>query len=72
MTERLTRQELRKLASCRAGLILESIMNGGWEPDDLIDRYGEDVVDELTSEIQKISRRLVRNSGYVETGRDDH
>lgn len=57
----MNKREIRQEANFHAGLILESIMNG-WEPDDLVAKYGQDTVDAITTEIFSIARML-RNRG---------
>lgn len=57
----MDKREIRREANFRAGLILESVM-GEWEPDDLVRKYGQDVVDAIATEILDIARSL-RNRG---------
>jgi hypothetical protein len=55
---RVNRQQIKQEARHRAGLILESVMNG-WEPADLVERHGQDVVDRIQEEIAALANRLV-------------
>jgi hypothetical protein len=57
------KEEIRRQASYRASLILQSVMNEPWEPQDLIDKRGEEYVEAVTVEIFRIAGRLMRNSG---------
>lgn len=43
----LTKRRARRIARYRAGLILESVLSGGWSPPDLVRRYGQDGVNEI-------------------------
>lgn len=57
----MNKREIRREANFRAGLILEAAM-GEWDPDDLVMRYGQDVVDAIANEILDIAQSL-RNRG---------
>jgi hypothetical protein len=57
----MNKRELRREANFRAGLILESLMND-WEPNDLLTKHGQDVVDTIRGEILNIAETL-RNRG---------
>lgn len=54
--------EIRRLAKRHAGLMLTGNLNG-WEPDDLIAQYGQEVVDEIALEMAAIANRLTRQGG---------
>lgn len=58
----MNKREIRREANFRAGLILDSALSQGWNPDDLVERYGQDVVDAMADEIMDIARSL-RNRG---------
>lgn len=58
----MNKREIRREANLRAGAILESILNG-WEPDDLIERYGQDTVDAIAEQIGDIARSLIERGG---------
>lgn len=59
----MKRAERARLAKFRAGLILRSMIAGGWEPQDLIEKYGQDTVDQVADEIMLIAQRLERQGG---------
>lgn len=58
----MNKREIRREANFRAGLILEAVLSQGWDPDDLVERYGQDAVDAMADEILDIARML-RNRG---------
>lgn len=63
MPEKITAADRKKLAAFRAGLILESVVNGGWWPEELEQRYGRDTLQLLTEDIGDIAARLIRQGG---------
>lgn len=58
----MDKREIRREANFRAGLILEAALSNGWNPDDLVERYGPDAVDAIAEQITDIARML-RNRG---------
>lgn len=51
--------EARRVAKFRAGLILESVLANGWDPQDLADRYGEDGLEKIRDELTDFAERLI-------------
>lgn len=60
---KITAAEARRVASFRAGLILDSVLGDGWWPEELEREYGADGVEKIAGEISKISRGLVEKGG---------
>lgn len=58
----MDRREIRREANFRAGLILDAVLSQGWNPDDLVEKYGQEAVDAMAGEILDIARML-RNRG---------
>lgn len=58
----MNRREVKRVAKFRAGLILESMING-WSPEDLVDRYGQETVDAVSEEMSVIAERLIEQGG---------
>lgn len=58
----MNQREIRREANFRAGLILDAALSQGWNPDDLVEKYGQDVVYAMADEIMDIARSL-RNRG---------
>lgn len=54
-------EEVRREAKRQAGLMLHGNLNG-WEPDDLVARLGQDVVDRISDEMVSIANRLLRQA----------
>ena len=59
----MNKRQLRREANWRAGEILRSILSNGWHPEDLDERYGEDVVVEIAAEINEVALMLCRRGG---------
>jgi hypothetical protein len=55
---KITAAERKRVASFRAGLIIESIIQGGWWPEDLEREYGADGLQAIADEISKIAEQL--------------
>ncbi|MFE0472469.1 hypothetical protein ACFW2V_12730 [Streptomyces sp. NPDC058947] len=56
-------RQVKREAKFRAGLILESVVQGGWSMDQgVIDTYGQEAADQIADEIETIARRLIRDS----------
>lgn len=60
----MNKRQIRREANYRAGLILESVLNE-WDPDDLVARHGQDIVDAISEEIWDIARMLRERGGPV-------
>ena len=58
----MNRREIRREAKYRAGLMLMGNLNG-WEPDDLIEKLGREVVDEIADEMADMARKLIQQGG---------
>lgn len=58
----MNQRERRRLARFRAGLILETVVENGWLPPDLVEKYGEDEVHMIATEISDIATKLIKNS----------
>lgn len=54
----MNRQEIKREARYQAGLLLMGELNG-WEPDDLIERLGQDTVHEIAEEVTVIARKMI-------------
>lgn len=54
----MNKRQIQREAAFHAGHVLQSILNG-WEPDDLIQKYGRDTVDEISTEIHAIAEKLI-------------
>jgi hypothetical protein len=54
----VNRQEIKREARYQAGLLLMGELNG-WEPDDLIERLGQDTVHEIAEEVTVIARKMI-------------
>lgn len=52
--------EIRREAKRQAGLMLVGNLNG-WEPDDLVEKVGQDNVDRIALEMSRLARRLIRD-----------
>lgn len=61
----ITKRAVKQVARYRAGLILESVINEGWEPPDLIKRHGEDGVEEIRKRIMFLA------TWFIDTGHPD-
>jgi hypothetical protein len=59
----VNKREIRQEANFRAGLILDSVIAAGWSMDpSVVSKYGQDVADAISEEIEDIARTL-RNRG---------
>ena len=58
----MNKREVKRMAKFRAGLILESML-GGWSPEDLVDRYGQETADAICAEMYVIAERLTDQGG---------
>lgn len=63
MPERLTAAETKRVANFRAGLILESVLSGGWWPEDLEKRYGSDGLEKIADAMHTVAEELARKGG---------
>lgn len=54
----MNKREARRIAKFRAGLILESVLANGWDPQDLADKYGEDGLEKIRTELTEFAERL--------------
>lgn len=54
----ITKRQARRVARLRAGLIVESVLAAGWRPDELVRRYGEEGVEEITEQLAWIANWL--------------
>jgi hypothetical protein len=54
----VNKREARRVAKFRAGLILESVLSQGWDPQDLADKYGEDGLEMIRDELTDFAERL--------------
>ena len=54
----MDKREIKQMARYQAGLALQGAMNM-WEPDRLVEQYGQDTVDEVAVEILAIAHRLI-------------
>lgn len=55
----MNQREIRRLATLRAALIIDSCLAEGWEPDDLIREIGEDNVKKVEHQIFSIRTELL-------------
>lgn len=51
------------MAKFRAGLIIESALAQGWDPQDLVDKYGEDGLEMIRDELTDFAERLSSGGG---------
>jgi hypothetical protein len=49
----------RRIARYRAGLILESVLNEGWEPEDLIKKYGPKGAERIKDDLFSVACWLI-------------
>lgn len=61
--EKITAAERKKLAQFRCALILESVIDAGWWPEELEQRYGPETMLALVSDMSAIAADLVKRSG---------
>lgn len=60
-------EEIKREAKRQAGLMLIGNLNG-WEPDDLVAKIGQDVVDLIAGEMSAIANRLLKQGGQRRGG----
>ena len=56
----LGQRRARRIARYRAGLILESVINEGWAPPDLVKRYGPEGMDTITQALGYYAEWMIR------------
>lgn len=61
----MNRQEIKDEARRQAGLMLMGNLNG-WEPDDLVQKLGQDTVDEIAVEMSVIANRMINQGRAVQ------
>jgi hypothetical protein len=54
---RMTQREVARYAKFRAASLLEAVLNG-WDPEDLVERVGQENVDRISEEITSLALRL--------------
>lgn len=54
----MNQREIRRIATERAALMIDSCLAYGWEPDDLIAEIGQENVDKVAVEIGQIAAKL--------------
>lgn len=54
----MNKREARRVAKFRAGLILRSALAQDWDPQDLVDEYGEDGLEMIRDELTDFAERL--------------
>lgn len=59
----MNQRQIRRIANERAALMIDSSLNYGWEPDDLIAEIGQENVDRVAEEIGDIAKELFRRVG---------
>lgn len=59
----MNKREARRVAKFRAGLIIESALAQGWDPQDLVDKYGEDGLEMIRDELTDFAERLSSGGG---------
>lgn len=60
----MDRREARRIAIHRAGLIIDAVLSDGWQPDDLIEREGQEAFEMINDELTKIAESMI-NGGRV-------
>jgi hypothetical protein len=58
--KKIIQRQARRIAKYRAGLVLESVINEGWCPPDLVKRYGEDGMAEITRAMEYYAGWMIR------------
>ena len=58
----MNQRDRKKLAKFRAGLIIESVLAAEWRPEDLVEKYGEEEVEKIASEMSEIADKMIRTS----------
>ena len=59
----MNKAEIKKYAAFRAALILESVVQAGWWPEELEREHGAAVVGAVAEEISAIAAQLLKRSG---------
>lgn len=59
----MNQREIRRIANVRASQMIDSCMNYGWEPDDLIAEIGQDNFDKVKDEVMNIADELRKRIG---------
>lgn len=59
----MNQREIRRIANVRAALMIDSSINYGWEPDDLIDEIGQENFEKVKEEVMDIADELRRRIG---------
>jgi len=59
----VNQREIRRIANVRAALMIDSSINYGWEPDDLIDEIGQENFEKVKEEVMDIADELRRRIG---------
>lgn len=54
----MNHREIRRIANERAALMIDSSINYGWEPDDLIAEIGQDNFNKVKDEVMEIASEL--------------
>lgn len=55
----LRARQARRIARYRAGLIVIAALSEGWNPPDLIKRYGQEGMDEIVDQLGEIAEWLL-------------
>lgn len=61
--KRITKRQARRIARYNAGLIIDAVLDDGWEPDCLIKKYGQDGFREIKEALMDMSMWL-RDTGH--------
>lgn len=59
----ITEREAKRIARYNAGLIIDAVLGDGWEPQYLIDQYGEDGLSKITNAMMDLGLWL-RGTGH--------
>lgn len=54
----VNQREIRRIANVRAALMIDSCLNYGWEPDDLIEEIGQENFEKVKEEVFTIAEEL--------------
>ena len=53
------RRAARRIARYHAGLVIESVLGDGWEPDALVQKYGDEGLQEIRDQMLFIAAWLI-------------